>query len=86
MFMGILKTSERSETWNKGSMGHFFTIFMLGFFYDPHASNYAPSCPRYEQFGNLPQDDGRNFAHECQKRNPIIKFVENNPKIPCSKI
>ena len=33
MFMGILKTSERSETWNKGSMGHFFLQFLCWDFF-----------------------------------------------------
>ena len=32
MFMGILKTSERSETWNKGSMGHFLQFLCWDFF------------------------------------------------------
>ena len=77
--MGILKASEWSETWNM-SMGIFFTNLGWEFF------RSAPSFTRYQQFGNLPRDDGRNFAHESQKRNPSIKFVENNPKTQFYKI
>ena len=67
MFMGILETSEQSKTWNKGSMGHLF----WDFFYDPYTSNYASSCPRYQQFGNLPRDDDRHLCMRVKNEIPV---------------